>query len=107
MSYRGKKRRGEQRRYGFFHCDICDLDWESSHVYVAYGTDDALYEQECKNCGTAYYPDYVERLRCRDCQEVDCTCSDKERHVDPFKPHLEEHCLRCRSGRRCVPKRYR
>nr|KAG5709385.1 hypothetical protein BaRGS_029234 [Batillaria attramentaria] len=79
------------RRYGYFRCTDCNKVWESSHVYCSKGTDTALYEQDCKSCGTACFPYRVERIRCSVCGLEECRCSkedrDKKRHINPNKPH--------------------
>ena len=35
----GNRRPPLDRRYGFFRCQDCDSEWESSHVYCIKGTD--------------------------------------------------------------------
>nr|KAG5709386.1 hypothetical protein BaRGS_029235 [Batillaria attramentaria] len=97
-----------RRRYGFFRCDDCGRHWESSHVYCDPETDKAKYAQKCKHCGTASFPYCVEPIRCSQCLETECVCTEddleekKKRHVDPNKPHMKELCHKCLAGDPCT-----
>nr|KAG5709389.1 hypothetical protein BaRGS_029238 [Batillaria attramentaria] len=66
-----------------------------------------MYAQDCKHCGTASFPYHVEPIRCSQCLETDCVCTEddleeKKRHVDPNKPHMKELCHKCRAGIPCA-----
>ncbi|KAK7500818.1 hypothetical protein BaRGS_00008062 [Batillaria attramentaria] len=94
------------RRYGYFECDDCGRRWGSSQVYCD-EYDEAMYAQDCKHCGTASFPYHVEPIRCSQCLETDCVCTEddleeKKRHVDPNKPHMKELCHKCRAGIPCA-----
>nr|KAG5709387.1 hypothetical protein BaRGS_029236 [Batillaria attramentaria] len=69
--------------------------------------DTAMYAQDCKHCGTASFPYHVEPIRCSQCLETDCVCTEddleeKKRHVDPNKPHMKELCHKCLAGDPCT-----
>ena len=43
ISKKKKKVRSGDRLYGFFHCDKCKKNWESSQVYVKYVGDEVSF----------------------------------------------------------------
>lgn len=100
-----------ERRYGYFRCTKCNKLWESSLVYCRAGTDDPVYQQDCKACNTACFPCRVEKIVCSKCGRTECICTkedleDKKRHTDPNKPHRSDLCHRCRAGLKCTKRDY-
>ena len=69
-----KRRKTEQRMYGYFMCGCCDKKWESSKVFVRDGTKETAYCQDCKTCHTPTLPYRVEALTCFTCGETECKC---------------------------------
>ena len=65
-----------------------------------------MFRQDCKECKTACFPYKVEKIQCSLCGLTDCQCTEeeleeKQRHVDPSKPHLASLCHKCRAGKPC------
>ncbi|KAI0234514.1 hypothetical protein LSAT2_015216 [Lamellibrachia satsuma] len=87
--------------YGYFRCDTCNHGWESSQVYCHRNTQTAAYKQGCSTCKTEYFPYRVERLRCPQCGETDCSCERDDRHIDKTKHHRADLCQKCKAGRPC------
>ncbi|KAL8567974.1 hypothetical protein ACOMHN_029149 [Nucella lapillus] len=94
-----------ERRYGFFRCTSCQKTWESSHVYCRPGTETVMFKQDCKDCNIACFPYKTEPIRCSQCGQTICVCTDEEledkRHTNLEKPHLASLCHKCRAGIPC------
>ncbi|CAH6889445.1 Zar1 [Phodopus roborovskii] len=96
---RGKERLRFQfleQKYGYYHCKVCNIRWESAYVWCVQGTSKVYFKQFCRSCQKSYNPYRVEDITCQSCKRTRCTCPVRLRHVDPKRPHRQDLCGRCK-----------
>ncbi|KAM8974959.1 protein ZAR1-like 1.S [Pelodytes ibericus] len=94
-----------EQKYGFFHCKMCQVRWESAYVWCVSGTNKVYFKQFCHKCLKGYNPYYVEAIECKACLKALCTCPER-RHIDLKRPHCQELCGRCKGQRLSCDKTY-
>uniref|UniRef100_A0A8C5H7N9 3CxxC-type domain-containing protein n=1 Tax=Gouania willdenowi TaxID=441366 RepID=A0A8C5H7N9_GOUWI len=88
-----------EQKYGYYHCRACNLRWESAYVWCVQGTNKVYFKQFCRKCQKEFNPYRVEDITCHTCNKARCSCSLKQRHVDPKRPHRQDLCGRCKGKR--------
>ncbi|XP_036451111.1 ZAR1-like protein [Colossoma macropomum] len=99
---RGAKRLGFQfleQKYGFYHCNKCNIRWESAYVWCITGSCKVYFKQHCRKCQAGLNPYRVESIQCQKCAQTRCSCEQKQRHIDLRRPHRQDLCGRCRGKR--------
>ncbi|XP_007247360.3 ZAR1-like protein [Astyanax mexicanus] len=99
---RGPKALGFQfleQKYGFYHCNKCNIRWESAYVWCITGSSKVYFKQHCRKCQAGLNPYRVESIQCQMCEQSRCSCEQKQRHIDLRRPHRQDLCGRCRGKR--------
>ncbi|TRY90951.1 hypothetical protein DNTS_022188 [Danionella cerebrum] len=85
-----------EQKYGFYHCNKCNIRWESAFVWCISGTSKVYFKQHCRKCQAGLNPYRVESIQCRVCCKTRCCCERKLRHIDMRRPHRQDLCGRCK-----------
>uniref|UniRef100_A0AAY5EXI7 3CxxC-type domain-containing protein n=1 Tax=Electrophorus electricus TaxID=8005 RepID=A0AAY5EXI7_ELEEL len=88
-----------EQKYGFYHCNKCNIRWESAYVWCISGTCKVYFKQHCRKCQAGLNPYRVESIQCQTCEQTRCRCEQKPRHIDMRRPHRQDLCGRCRGKR--------
>ncbi|XP_072515218.1 protein ZAR1-like [Salminus brasiliensis] len=88
-----------EQKYGFYHCNKCNIRWESAYVWCITGTSKVYFKQHCRKCQAGLNPYRVESIQCQTCAQTRCSCEQKQRHIDLRRPHRQDLCGRCRGKR--------
>ncbi|XP_066507564.1 ZAR1-like protein [Hoplias malabaricus] len=88
-----------EQKYGFYHCNKCNIRWESAYVWCITGSCKVYFKQHCRKCQAGLNPYRVESIQCQTCAQTRCNCVQKQRHIDLRRPHRQDLCGRCRGKR--------
>uniref|UniRef100_W5KKW9 Zygote arrest 1-like n=1 Tax=Astyanax mexicanus TaxID=7994 RepID=W5KKW9_ASTMX len=88
-----------EQKYGFYHCNKCNIRWESAYVWCITGSSKVYFKQHCRKCQAGLNPYRVESIQCQTCEQSRCSCEQKQRHIDLRRPHRQDLCGRCRGKR--------
>ncbi|XP_076876318.1 protein ZAR1-like [Brachyhypopomus gauderio] len=88
-----------EQKYGYYHCNKCNIRWESAYVWCISGTCKVYFKQHCRKCQAGLNPYRVESIQCQACQQTRCRCEQKLRHIDMRRPHRQDLCGRCKGKR--------
>ncbi|XP_056140302.1 ZAR1-like protein [Lampris incognitus] len=96
-----------EQRFGFFHCRMCNIRWESAYVWCIYGTKKVYHKQLCRKCQAGFNPYRVESVICKGCSQISCCCEKKQRHITMGRRHRQDLCCRCKGMKWSCDSTYR